>query len=433
MTLRKRDIFLRKDLEIPSRNRYKRAMITGFLAMMCVLISIFFLVYHLILDIPNFNYYTCAMLITAGMSGFLLNRNGHHLEAKLIVLLTGTVSVFMFSAQANFQTDTHFYYVLIGLSAFSLFGHETRWLAIGFVVASLVLFFVSFLTGYSPLPDYHYPESYIRSTQAINFTIALVTSAVIVYYTVRLNYQSEKILNKKQEEITKQNEALTKTNAELDRFVYSASHDLRAPLASVLGLIHISRRSRDAREIQQYLDMMYERVNRLDEFIHDIIDFARNSRTDIQRDEVYVQQMVNQVLDSLRSVVASQPIDFYIDIPDDLCFHTDMSRLTVIMNNLISNAIKYHDENKQRPFVRIEATKGESGYAITVRDNGIGIENEHQGRVFDMFYRASERSKGSGLGLYIVKESVERLHGAIHLKSQVGIGSVFTVELPDIA
>jgi signal transduction histidine kinase len=321
--------------------------------------------------------------------------------------------------------------VLISLSARSLFGHESRWLAIGFVILCLVLFYVSFLTGYSPLRDYQYPANYIRTTQAINFTIALLTSAVIIYYTVRLNYHSEKILNRKQEEITKQNEELTKTNKELDRFVYSASHDLRAPLASVLGLIHISRRSRDAREIQQYLDMMYERVNRLDEFIHDIIDFARNSRTEIQRDEVYVQQMVSQVLDSLRAVVASQPIDFYIDIPDDLCFHTDMSRLTVIMNNLISNAIKYHDESKQRPFVRIEARKGDTGYAITVRDNGIGIENEHQGRVFDMFYRASERSKGSGLGLYIVKESVDKLQGAIHLKSQAGVGSTFTVEIPN--
>lgn len=432
MTLRKRDIFLRKDLQIPSRNRYKRAMMTGFLTMMFVLITAFFMIYHLAMNIADFNYYTCLTLITAGVSAFWLNRNGHHHEARLIVLPASIVEIFLYSAQSNFQTDTHFYYLLVSLSALSLFGHESRWLAIGFVILCLVLFYVSFLTGYSPLADYHYPANYVRLTQAINFTIALVTSAIIIYYTVRLNYHSEKILNRKQEEITKQNEELTKTNKELDRFVYSASHDLRAPLASVLGLIHISRRSRDAREIQQYLDMMYERVNRLDEFIHDIIDFARNSRTEIQRDEVYVQQMVNHVLDSLRSVVASQPIDFYIDIPDDLCFHTDMSRLTVIMNNLISNAIKYHDENKQRPFVRIEAMKGDTGYAITVRDNGIGIENEHQARVFDMFYRASERSKGSGLGLYIVKESVDKLQGAIHLKSQLGVGSTFTIEIPDI-
>jgi signal transduction histidine kinase len=429
-TFRKRDFFLNKDLVIPSRNRYKRAMITGFLSMMCVLISVFYLVYHQLLSIENFNYYTCATLIAAGSTGFWLNRNGYHLPAKLIVLLTGTISVFLFSAQANFQTDTHFYYVLICLSAFSLFGHNSRWLAMAFVAVSLSLFYISFLTGYSPLPDYHYPPSYIRSTQVINFTIALMTSAVIVYYTVRLNHHSEEVLNKKQEEITAQNAALTKTNAELDSFVYSASHDLRAPLASVLGLIHIARRSHDAREIQLYLDMMSERVNRLDEFIHEIIDFARNSRTDVQRDEVYVQQMVNQVLESLRSTLASQPIDFYVDIPDDLCFHTDLTRLTVILNNLISNAIKYHDERKQQPFIRIAAVKGDAGYAITVKDNGIGIENEHQSRIFDMFYRASDRSKGSGLGLYIVKESVHKLQGSIILKSQPGEGSTFTVEIP---
>jgi signal transduction histidine kinase len=147
---------------------------------------------------------------------------------------------------------------------------------------------------------------------------------------------------------------------------------------------------------------------------------------------VYVQQMVSQVLDSLRATVASRPIDFYIDIPDDLCFRTDLARLTVILNNLIGNAIKYHDATKLRPFVRIAATRAESGYAITVKDNGIGIAREHQARVFDMFYRASDRSKGSGLGLYIVKESVHKLQGAVHVKSQVGVGSTFTVELPDV-
>lgn len=427
-----RDIFLRRDLVITSGNRYKRAMITGFLAVMCVLISLFYLAYTKILGVPGFGYYTCAALVAAGGSGFWLNRRGHHLAAKLIVLLTGLITVFVFSAQSDFRTDTHFYYVLISLSAFSLFGHESRWVAIGFLTSCLGLFYVSFLTGYSPLPDYQYPESYVRSNQLINFTIALATSGVIIYYTVRLNHYSEEVLNRKQAEITAQNEALTKTNAELDRFVYSASHDLRAPLASVLGLIHISRRSGDMREIQQYLDMMSERVNRLDEFIHEIIDFARNSRTDVHRDEVYVQQMVSQVLDSLRATVASRPIDFYIDIPDDLCFRTDLARLTVILNNLIGNAIKYHDATKLRPFVRIAATRAESGYAITVKDNGIGIAREHQARVFDMFYRASDRSKGSGLGLYIVKESVHKLQGAVHVKSQVGVGSTFTVELPDV-
>src|SRR5688572_32761679 len=96
---RKRDFFLRKDLVIPSRNRYKRAMVTGFLAMMCVLISLFYLVYHQVLAIQNFNFYACGTLIAAGVSGFMLNRNGYHLPAKIIVLLTGTISVFLFSAQ----------------------------------------------------------------------------------------------------------------------------------------------------------------------------------------------------------------------------------------------------------------------------------------------------------------------------------------------
>lgn len=177
--------------------------------------------------------------------------------------------------------------------------------------------------------------------------------------------------------------------------------------------------------------MMASRINRLDEFIHEIIDFSRNSRTDIREENIQMQKMVNDVLENLKHTMTSRSIEFYIDVPDNLFLKTDTSRLSVILNNLIGNAIKYSDSSKERSFVRIEAAKADKGYAISINDNGIGIEREHQPRIFDMFYRASERSKGSGLGLYIVKESVHKLAGSIYLRSQPGVGTTFTVMLPE--
>jgi signal transduction histidine kinase len=213
--------------------------------------------------------------------------------------------------------------------------------------------------------------------------------------------------------------------------VYSTSHDLRAPLASVMGLINIARRSNDINEVRQYMEMMSSRINRLDDFIHEIIDFSKNSRTDVAQERVQINRIVHDILDNLKHASAGAAIDFDIDIPDNLYLNTDTSRLTIILNNLIGNAIKYSDATKQNPFVRIEAAKADNGLAISINDNGIGIEREHQPRIFDMFYRASERSKGSGLGLYLVKESVKKLDGSIYLRSKPGVGTTFTVMLPE--
>jgi signal transduction histidine kinase len=425
-----RSVFLDHDVEFSSLTRYKQAMLTGFLAVMCLVISSFYVVYNLINDIDD-AHSIFYVFIGSGIIAYYANRIGHHLFAKLVVLGISTLVVFLFSSKADFRTDTHFFYILISLSGFVLFGYERIWIAIMLSLACIFLFYYSFTTGYSPLPDSKYPEAYIRSNQVINFIVALTTASVIVFYKVQLTHTTELALQRKQAEISSQNEALTKTNSELDNFVYSTSHDLRAPLASVMGLINIARRSNDINEVRQYMEMMSSRINRLDDFIHEIIDFSKNSRTDVAQERVQINRIVHDILDNLKHASAGAAIDFDIDIPDNLYLNTDTSRLTIILNNLIGNAINYSDATKQNPFVRIEAAKADNGLAISINDNGIGIEREHQPRIFDMFYRASERSKGSGLGLYLVKESVKKLDGSIYLRSKPGVGTTFTVMLPE--
>lgn len=425
-----RSIFLEPDTEFTSLTSYKQAMLTGFLSVMCLVISTFYVIYNLLNEV-NDAHGIFYVFIGSGIIAYYGNRIGHHLFAKLVVLGISTLVVFLFSTQADFHTDTHFFYILISLCGFVLFGYERIWIAIVLSITCMALFYYTFTTGFSVLPDPGYPEAYIRSNQLINFFVAVTTASVIVFYWVKLTHTTEQELHCKQAEITSQNEALSKTNAELDSFVYSASHDLRAPLASVMGLIHIAKRSNDVNEMHQYMDMMASRINRLDDFIHEIIDFSKNSRTDVMQERVQINRIVHEILDNLKHASAGAEIDFDIDIPDNLYLKTDTSRLTIILNNLIGNAIKYSDTTKQNPFVRIEAAKADKGLAISVNDNGIGIGHEHQPRIFDMFYRASERSKGSGLGLYLVKESVKKLEGSIYLRSKPGEGTTFTVMLPE--
>jgi signal transduction histidine kinase len=404
-------------------------MLVAYLSLIAIAVSLFYLIYNRIYAVED-NYIAYYFLLIGGTTSLWLNRNGKHFPAKIVFLTVTNIIVFLFSSQSDFKTDTHFYYLIISISAFALFGYEERWMAFVVAIISIALFAVTFVTGFSPLPDAGYPEHYIRSNQVFNFIIGSSAASMIVYVLVKVNYLSEEALRRKQKEMRLQNQALAKANRELDRFVYSASHDLRAPLTSILGLTNIARQSRDPKEIDQCLDMIASRAHRLDDFIHDIIDFSRNSRTAVRNEEVPVKETINHVLESLKHTAVASPIHFELDILNDLSWRTDAGRLNVILNNLIGNAIKYHDPSKDKSVIKIQALKSNDRYELTVNDNGIGIDIEHQPRIFDMFYRASERSKGSGLGLFIVKETVDKLQGSIILQSQPGEGSTFTIVLP---
>lgn len=428
--MKARDFILPRNLVIPSRNAFKRAMLAGYLSLLSICISVSYLIFDIfygIKDSPSVYYF----FLSGATLSFLANRNGRHLLSKILLLGIANGVIFVFAAKSNFATDTHFFYIITSISAFALFGHEQRGIAFILSGLSIALFLYSFITGFSLAPDIAYPEDYIRSNQLINFVMVFIAASIILYMMAKLNFVSEEKLQKKQCEIAQQNEALTKANSELDKFVYSASHDLRSPLMSILGLTNIARHTANPQEIQRYLDMIADRVHNLDAFLHEIIDFSRNSRTEVVCEDVNLRKLVESISDNLKYTITGKPIHIELDVPADLHIKTDTARLTVVLNNLIGNAIKYHDAKKEGPFICIEARKTEAGYKLSVCDNGIGIEAEHQPKIFDMFYRASEQSKGSGLGLYIVKETIEKLSGRIHLYSKPGLGTTFTVELPE--
>lgn len=233
-----------------------------------------------------------------------------------------------------------------------------------------------------------------------------------------------------EQQIRLQNDLLAKANEELDRFVYSASHDLRAPLSSLLGLISIAEKTDSDEEIALCLDMMKKRVLTMENFIKEITDYSRNSRLGVERKRINIKKLVQGVIDTLKFTNGAERIAIKLNIPDELEFVTDENRLKVVINNLVANAIKYHDYSKPEPFIEITARDHGSQYVMSVHDNGIGIPKDHQNKIFNMFYRASENSEGSGLGLYIVKETLAKLSGEIAVMSKAGIGSTFTLNLP---
>jgi PAS domain S-box-containing protein len=232
--------------------------------------------------------------------------------------------------------------------------------------------------------------------------------------------------------LKRQNEELIKINAELDRFVYSASHDLRAPLMSVKGLINMIKVDPEKRNTDHYVKLIERSIDKLDHFILDIIHYSRNSRMDIMPKEINFQALLEESIDSLKFIDGAEQVrsvkNFNLRAP----FYSDYSRLLMIFNNIIANAVRYRDHWKQDSFLEINILATEEKAVIRFSDNGIGIAEEYLDKVFKMFFRASADSKGSGLGLYIVKSAVDKLNGRIDVQSKIGEGTVFTIEIPNL-
>jgi len=236
-----------------------------------------------------------------------------------------------------------------------------------------------------------------------------------------------------EEELRAKNEALEKVNSELDRFVYSTSHDLRAPLTSVLGLVDLCERLEpDNAELQTFFSMMKQAVNRLDNTIKNILDYSRNSRMGIAAEKLPMHEIIHQAIDYIRHMPEAAKIDFQVEVVEKVPLVSDRLRVTAIVNNLITNAAKYQRKDEVNPWVNVRFDAGETGATLTVSDNGEGIPEEKHQRIFEMFVRHSQNSTGSGLGLYMCKEMVERLQGSISLRSIPGKGSAFTVFFPHL-
>jgi signal transduction histidine kinase/ligand-binding sensor domain-containing protein len=228
--------------------------------------------------------------------------------------------------------------------------------------------------------------------------------------------------------VEKRNAELRKLNSELDRFVYSTSHDLRAPLASILGLINLSRLEEKNKD--HYLALIEKSVHKLDEFISEIIDYSRNARLAVEPAPIDFQPLITSILEDLEYLEENVTLKKNISISCSGVFLSDKTRIRIILSNLISNAIKYHNGRQVNPFIDITINCNAQQAAITIADNGIGIRDDQQENIFKMFHRGSEQSKGSGLGLYIVKETVTKLGGNITVKSKIGEGTTFEVILP---
>jgi signal transduction histidine kinase len=250
-----------------------------------------------------------------------------------------------------------------------------------------------------------------------------------------LKQRHHEVKRKKAERtLRKQNEELVKINKELDSFVYSVSHNLRAPLMSVLGLINLVQlENKDGDQtMNNYFQMMQHSIHKLDETLKEILDYSRNARSALNITGVDIKKMTEDSFERLKYMEGSDAVAKSIEIDDNIPFYTDAYRLSVIINNLVSNAIKYRDVHKTNSELKVKIKITDTHLDVTFVDNGIGISAEYRPKIFEMFFRATERSEGAGLGLYIVRETVDKLHGTITVESEIGHGTTFKILIPNM-
>lgn len=255
------------------------------------------------------------------------------------------------------------------------------------------------------------------------FFILMIVLSVCSYYSIMVKRLT---ISKKETEV--KNENLLLANHELDRFVYSASHDLRSPITSLKGLIKITQLEDDISQIRDYLELMHRSLVKQDQFISDIIDYSKNKRKQIVMEPVSLKELFEESISQLMHIENATKITFTKELLVDQ-IESDGLRLRIIISNLLSNAIKYADNSKQEMFISIKTYFEENAHKIEVTDNGIGIKDEFKDNIFEMYF-GTNKNKGSGLGLYIVKEAVENIKGQISVSSQSTIGSKFIVTIP---
>lgn len=220
-----------------------------------------------------------------------------------------------------------------------------------------------------------------------------------------------------------------KVQHELMTFMYKASHNLRGPVATLSGLLNIASIEVKEATSLQYIHMLNERTKHLEYTLGELIDITKVKQEDLKIDTVHFEKLIKKELLSFSKEIEANRIQVEVQTKLNLIFRNDIKLLSALFHYLIDNAIKFR--KNEGPCIRIHIWSQSNGVFISVSDNGPGIAEEIRGRIYEMYFRGSEKSTGSGLGLYIVNSIVDRLAGFINLYSKPGNGSTFTVFLPD--
>ncbi len=224
---------------------------------------------------------------------------------------------------------------------------------------------------------------------------------------------------------------LENANHELNRLIYSTTHDLRSPLASIVSIINLAKLEPMEDETENYFNIIENCAEKMDSYIMKIVEYYKSARLDTDGTYIDFAQQVQEAIDLCKA--QNTKIVFRQNIVQPVSFKNDSFRLSVILNNLLSNAVKYQKPDEPNPAITVKVSVTAEEASISVEDNGIGIQKENLDSIFKMFFRSTKNATGLGIGLYIVKEAIARMGGDITIQSQFGAGTTFFITVPNRA
>lgn len=268
---------------------------------------------------------------------------------------------------------------------------------------------------------------------AILFFVAL--GSIFCLFFLKISRQKAKLEAANKEVTAVKNQLannvleLKESNEQLEVFVYKASHDIKGPLRSIIGLTKIGKEDVKDPVALNYFEHILQSTKKLDTLLLDLLEVTKVKQATVTPEEVSFAEFVKDALSSFSHLPGYDQMKFNVSIQENGKFQSDKKLLYSVIQNLIENPIKYRDPNKKDNLLDIIIKADEKSASMKFVDNGLGIPEELQSKVFDMFFKIDDKSNGTGLGLYIVKTTVEKLRAKIRLESSYGKGTTFFVDL----
>ncbi len=284
-------------------------------------------------------------------------------------------------------------------------------------------------------------EQLVQRQREVYFFLGLVAVLSILGTYMFLRYS--RALSKAKQELSVMNQTLEKrvedrtkqlqnVNNELDNFIYKTSHDIRGPLASLKGIANVALLELKDEKAQDYLQKLDASADKLNSILTRLLIVNQINHAVLNPIKINFKELIDEILVFERKKGIPPRMTILHDIDPDVSLITDRHVLRIILENLIDNAIKYHNSSERiEPFVKIKTSLSPKGVLISVIDNGIGIQERDPQKLFQMFVRASERSESGGIGLYLTKLASERLYARVDFSTTQEKYTQFTVTIPE--
>lgn len=362
---------------------------------------------------------------------FFLNKKGHTNIAANLIVLTVSFLVFAQCVQTGLSSLVFCFYMPLLIGIPFIIDNRNIAVILGHMFIPVALCaYLLFFNQPHPEATRQLSEGFTNINGQVNFLCALSQCGFFAWFIIRDHSVSQKLLLISKERIENKNAELIKTNSEMDHLVYSISHDLRAPIASALGLIEISKLESDPEKLKHYEILKEACLRRLDNFIYDILNYLKNNRLGVEISPISIKEEIYNSIEM--NSIYNENVKVTVECEYEGEIYTDKNRIRMILNNIISNAFRYAKPNILDKTIHIRVKNNFPNIEISITDNGVGINKEYIEKIFDMFFKTDEKTKGSGLGLYITKEAIGKIKGNISVWSEKGVGSIFTITIPDL-